>query len=393
MAGFFVVLGDIKDKDGKVITTAQDTLITLFSYGIYSTNLNVSKDSSKWSKNKLSVFTDYLSMRPGDYIFFFTDRKIYGVGKLVNIENGCVHWSYNGANKPILYSESSIAKTKLFDIITPDNRCVCFFEPLKYFPKAIDMDEALTSYPNSFKALRVIQKRSFIKMDDEEAQALFSVLSRNNQTTAENELKDWIPPEFDDSKHKSARKKIKENKKIYTFDSSSMLSGLPENKDQRISEEMAIEAALVECLNNNTIDFFGEVSYVSHQVTASPAKPVDYMELMDVFGYTTCKFLVENTVPIQFAINQFFIAELKTGSLYLAHNRKTEPKRVTECKAAANQLMKYVDWVANNYASGRYQMIKGVLVANDFDSEFIEYCQKLCVRNYNEGYRNPTPSK
>ncbi len=392
MAGFFMLLGDILDENNKVISTASEILCDLCRYGIYSTNLHVNKDSDRWSKQKISVFTDYLSMREGDYIFFFTNRKIYGVGKLVKVGDSCVHWAFKGANKPIAYSEKNITRTKLFNTILPDNRCVCFFKPLQYFKHAIDMDEALTSYPDSFKSLRVIEGRSFIKMDDEEATALFSVMSKRNSTDSESNEADWIPPVFDDSKHKLALKRIKANKSYYEFNTASFLSDFSVIDNDMISEEMAIEAALVECLNKNTNKILGEVSYVSHQVTASPAKPVGYMELMDVFGYTTSKFLIENAVPIQFSINQFFVAEVKRGTLYLEYSRKKEPKYVRDNKAAANQLMKYVDWIANNYASGKYPMVKGILVANDFDAKFIDYCRKLCVRNYNDGYRNPTPS-
>ncbi len=37
-------------------------------------------------------------MREGDYVFFFTDRKIYGVGKLTNLVNDCKYWLFDGAN-------------------------------------------------------------------------------------------------------------------------------------------------------------------------------------------------------------------------------------------------------------------------------------------------------
>ncbi len=49
-------------------------------------------------KYKISTYADYLSMREGDYIFFFTDRKIYGVGKLTNLVNDCKYWLFDGAN-------------------------------------------------------------------------------------------------------------------------------------------------------------------------------------------------------------------------------------------------------------------------------------------------------
>ena len=49
---------------------------------------------------------------------------------------------------------------------------------------------------------------------------------------------------------------------------------------------MAIEAGLIHQLSINdphTCDLFGEWDYLSHQVIASPFKPIDYMDKMDLF--------------------------------------------------------------------------------------------------------------
>ena len=39
------------------------------------------------SRNKVlaATFGDFISMRPGDNVYFLSDRKIYGVGKTVQI--------------------------------------------------------------------------------------------------------------------------------------------------------------------------------------------------------------------------------------------------------------------------------------------------------------------
>lgn len=389
MAGFFIVLGDIKDENGKVITSAMQVLNELCTYGYYSTNLSVNSGTKKWSKTKTATFADYYSMRAGDYIFFFFNRKIYGVGELAEISESkdCKYWSYKNASKPTTY----IKEFPIIDDVKPENRCICFFKPIKYFSYAIDMDEALTTYPDSFKSLRVIQGRSFIKMDDEEAQALFAVLTKHNDTICDESV-DWTPPEFDDSKHNTAENRISSNPDYYNFTIESLLSNFEVRNENGISEEMAIEAALIECLNSGKSTIFDRITYVSHQVSASPAKPVEYMEWMDIFGYKTSQPLIEKSIPILFAINQYYVIEIKRDSLSLEHHRTREPKRVTEHKAVANQLMKYVDWVAKNYASGKYPMVKGIIVANDFDEKFIQYCKKMCVRNYNSGYRESTPS-
>lgn len=269
-----------------------------------------------------------------------------------------------------------------------------FFEPVQFYPHAIDMDEALTTYPDSFKALRVIQGRTFIKLDDEEALALFSVLNRRNASAKLSESKDWDPPIFDNSVHKRAKEKITRLPHAYSFTIESLLSNYQPWNGKGLQEEMAIEAAVVDLLTShkeNTV--FDKLSYVTHQVSASPAKPVEYMEWMDIFGYSVSEYLTKQDVPVQFAIDKYYVMEIKRDILSLPVPKKgKETTQIRANKAVANQLMKYVDWVAKNYASGNYPMVKGVLIANGFDDNFIEYCKTMCVRNYNDGYRDSIPA-
>jgi len=264
---------------------------------------------------------------------------------------------------------------------------------LVFYPAAIDMDEALTAYPDSFKALRVIQGRSFIKLDDEEAIALFSVLNRRNALAEEQDF-DWTPPTFDASMHEIAKQKLAAAPELYRFSIESLLCTFQPWEGAGIQEEMAIEAAIVDSLNSHRdVAIFDRWAYVTHQVSASPAKPVEYMEWMDIFGYSVSEYLTEQAVPTQFAIDTYYVIEVKRGELILPTPRRgRETNQIRENRAVANQLMKYVDWVAKNYASGDYPMVKGIIVAKRFDDNFIEYCNAMCVRNYNSGYRNATPA-
>ena len=394
MAGYFVVLGDIKDEKQKIIKSAKEILTDMCHYGTYSTNLFVKEGVQKWSKQKVATFGDYYSMNEDDYIFFFFGRKIFGVGKLVNVGDSCKYWAFPGANLPKTYDEKEISESRLTDDIKPENRCVCFFEPVQFYPHAIDMDEALTTYPDSFKALRVIQGRTFIKLDDEEALALFSVLNRRNASAKLSESKDWDPPIFDNSVHKRAKEKITRLPHAYSFTIESLLSNYQPWNGKGLQEEMAIEAAVVDLLTShkeNTV--FDKLSYVTHQVSASPAKPAEYMEWMDIFGHSVSQYLTTHAAPVQFAIDKYYVMEIKRDILSLPVPKKgKETTQIRANKAVANQLMKYVDWVAKNYASGNYPMVKGVLIANGFDDNFIEYCKTMCVRNYNDGYRDSIPA-
>ena len=390
MAGFFVVLGDIKKKD-KVIKSAREVLIDLCRDGVYSTNLPYNKGVKKWAKSKLSTFADYFGMKANDYIFFFYKRKIYGIGQLKNIADDCKYWVYQGANICNKYSNKQIQTTKLWKNAKPDNRVICFFEPVKYYSHAVDMDEALTAFPGAFKSLRVLQGKSFIKLDDEEAMALFAVLNRCGSSVNKEDNVDWEPPTFSTKVHDVAKKLIKKHPDYYSFTIKTLLTN---NNKQCIQDEMLIEAAIVDCINKKEgTSLWGDWKYVTHQMAASPAKPVEYMEWIDVYGYSCSSYLIEKKIPIQFAIEQYYVMEIKKEALNLPiPKRGKETKSNLKTKMVANQLMKYVDWVAKNLASGNYPMVKAFLVANDFDDEFIKYCKTVCVRNYNDGYRDSIPA-
>jgi hypothetical protein len=67
----------------------------------------------------------------------------------------------------------------------------------------------------------------------------------------------------------------------------SVLSSCAE--EDRLKHEMAIEAGILHQLSikdEDTCDIFDDWDYLSHQVIASPFKPIDYMDKMDLFGYS-----------------------------------------------------------------------------------------------------------
>ena len=118
-----------------------------------------------------SIFADFVSMKAGDNVYFFSDRKIYGVGVTKNIGEDCKYDNYIDASK-------LLPNCNLHDLsylTTRDSRArwVCFFEPGNHFLlKGVDMDDVLRYKPAAFKMLRAFEGLSFIKIDDEENRAL-----------------------------------------------------------------------------------------------------------------------------------------------------------------------------------------------------------------------------
>lgn len=144
----------------------EDSLKECIINGVYSTNLsNPSNDN--WKTHHEGTFADYFGMKPGDNIYFFIKRKIYGIGELIKIKYDCKYWNYIGADKPKNYKYNEIKNSMIMNKEKNiENRCFCVFKPYpKFFTNGIDMDEVLASNPSKFKMLRAFWKLSFIKVD------------------------------------------------------------------------------------------------------------------------------------------------------------------------------------------------------------------------------------
>ena len=166
---------------------SEESLIDSINKGIYSTRL--SAPNNVWRIHHEGTFADYCSMREGDNVYFFIDRKIYGIGTLTNINGDCKFLNYPNANLPTVQNYDEIQDQLLLDIgiHSMNMRFICTFIPYPvFFRNGIDMDEILSSSPNSFKILRAFWKLSFIKFSDEENQAFKNILLRRNIDAIDN---------------------------------------------------------------------------------------------------------------------------------------------------------------------------------------------------------------
>lgn len=330
--------------------------------GIYSTNLSEPKNNI-WNIPHEGTFADYLSMKPGDNIYFFIKRKVYGIGELINVGFDCKYLNYPDATIPQNYDFDNISDLMLLnkDEKNLNNRCLCTFKPSpNFFKMGIDMDDILSSNPKSFRMLRAFWKLSFIKIDDEENKALKDIILKRNE---EYIFKEYGNFEFNNKIHNYIYNKVNN---FYKISSEQILIHCTSNDYLR--HEMAIEAGIIDIISNTVHSIFGKWDYVSHQVIASPFKPIDYMDKMDIFGYK-------------------FIPGFNTISKYLL----VEIKKDKGTKDAIDQIMKYVDWINQEYASNDYSMIEAFLVAYDFPQEVIDYKNNVCIRNFTKG-RRPTVS-
>jgi len=88
---------------GYIINLDSDSSLSMYiENGVYATKL--STPDGRWRTHHEGTFADYATMKPNDNIYFFIRRKIYGIGRLVEIEGDCKFLNYPDANKPLPFN-------------------------------------------------------------------------------------------------------------------------------------------------------------------------------------------------------------------------------------------------------------------------------------------------
>ncbi|MER1987516.1 MAG: hypothetical protein ABS948_16680 [Solibacillus sp.] len=333
-----------------------DSLRNIARTGVYSTNFN-SIPTNVWRKEHEGTFADYFSMKPGDNIYFFSNRKIYGVGRLKEVAGSCVHLNFPGADRLESYNFDEVQDYMILNTNEANlkNRFICTFEGAPYlFEEGVDMDNVLASQPEAFRMLRAFWKVSFIKIDDAENTALFNYLLKANESYLDGTNGCF---EVDDSLH--ARIEALHTPD-YEANSNEIIRMVADG--QVLRHEMALEAAIIDYITReHRNNIFGNWDYISHQVIASPFKPIDYMDRIDIFGY--------RFIPGYSTISKYLMIEIKRGATDLQ---------------VVNQAMKYIDWIEQEY-SRDYSMIEGFIVASDFSEEVIAMRNEQARRFYTKG--------
>lgn len=345
MAGYvFAIGGNVDPVD--VIRKCAET-------GVYATYL-----SSLSPIPFEGTMADYMSMKPGDNIYFFCKRKYYGVGELVNVGVDCKYCNFpeSSARRDVVYED--IQKDLLVDYgkNSPNYRWLCTFKGSPFFfEEGIDTDEILTYKPTTFKMLRAFWKVSFIKLSDEENSSLKEIFLLRRQLETQTRTRIF---KENSVTHLSIASNV--NLADYVIDPAAMLQTCTEGT--RVKHEMALEAAVVYDICHNKIPFVGKWDYVSHQVVASPFKPIDYMDKIDVLAM---RYLPSTKIPCK-----YLVAELKK-----------------DCadQDTIDQVLKYVDWICNEYAYGDYEAIEACIISAEYEENIDDYYASVVKRYYTLG--------
>ncbi len=334
----------------------EESLYQCMTQGVYGTIMTLPKNML-WRIHHEGTFADYASMKEGDLIFFFIQRKIYGIGKLKNIPIGntnnhdCKFLNFINSDIPTNYTLGTF-----LDKTSINQRFICIFEPFpSFFEKGIDMDDALSSNPDCFKMLRAFWKVSFIKLDNDESECLFNVLLKKTYSTN-------IIRTTHTANHLNISNRLTQD---HVLTAKNFLKYAADRN--KLVHEMALEAGLIYQLSTmdpHTINVFEKWDYISHQVIASPFKPIDYMDKIDIFAYSY--------IPGFKTKNKFAIIELKKD---------------IATQDDVDQLMKYVDWIKDEYAGQDYTSINAYLVAYDFEPTIKAYASQYAKRYYSIGRR------
>jgi len=355
MAGFIFAVGD-GDNGGL------DGIKKCAEFGVFSTVLKCNPAHPIAFEGTLA---DYCSLKEGDNIYFFYNRKIYGVGVATKVGNDCKYKNYLKATKLAYRISFTEAKKELLigkNHSALDEHWICLFKPAPVFYKdGVDMDDLLMYKPQNIKRLRTFWKTSFIKIDDLENDTIKEFLYLRN-------LESTNKFSFNDFAHKRIEKKANNN---YLINSKELMPECLDSSGSFIKHEMALEAILIEELVKGSNCIFGKWDFVTHQLCASPFKPIDYMDRIDIFGYRN-KVIVNSKI-----ISKYLIIELK--------RENADENTVT-------QLSKYVDYVCKEYAYGDYSLIEAYIVAHDVSSIDVNKKNEICERTYNVG-SHPVISK
>jgi hypothetical protein len=358
MAGFIVFIGGSSEAEALL------RLETILNRGAYATMLKPTE--KRWRDSHEGTFADYSTMVAGDSIFFFAKRNLYGVGQLVDVGFDCKFANFAGASWPVAADYDAVQSDLLIDD-GPDHlweRWLCTFKPDPYFfRRGVDMDDALSSNPEAFRSLRAMDNVTFARVDDVEEQALRSAIIRANEDSLS------APPTtrvFSDA-HKAVHADIRRRLKSHH-----MLSPTPLLRScaigDRLGHEKALEAGVAAQLASRepgTVSAFGSWDYISHQVLASPFKPLVWADKMDVFGY------------------RYIPGHEPTVSKYLVIEMKRDASTIEN----VDQAMKYVDWIKDEYAGGDYSSIEAYLLAYDHPQTVRERAAEAGRRVFTIGRR------
>lgn len=333
--------------------------------GVYATRMDRPPFSRQgWRPAGEGTIADYLALREGDLVFFFCGRLIYGIGRVVRLPGTrrAALCNYRYAwDLRVPPSGNLLWEDEPNDPL--DHPFVFFFEPYpRWFPHGVDMDEALSADAHGYVTILPFFARvSFARLDHFEAAHLAWLVAR-----CEDDASD-IPDEHERT-HLRARECVAASPDEFEIDVDALVRQYSEGGQVR--HEALLEAWFIDALTNRwglVRDVFARDNpwaFVGRQVPASPFKPPEYVDRIDILAYDVAPAVPDCPIPV---IRGYLAAELKAGAATMAD---------------VLQTMKYVDWIAQTRQGGEYVGIQAMLVAAEFPDEVLRAARTETTRRY-----------
>jgi len=305
----------------------------------------------EWSDAMLATFADYLTMSPGDRVFFFKDRLIYGVGEVVGDAGALLNYPHSAEpHPPEPREEDALLSTVGWKRI----RVAIPFSPSPaFFKVGIDMDEILSSRgAGESWSLRFWEGVSFRQLGPKETGSLVEAFLRRfygrpNDVIGPSKNREELIRYIKSKGHGalSARELVARDPGAYL------------TTDGVFKSEKMLHAVLIDNLRKEEKE-----SDIFHEVPASPPKPPRWAESIDILA--TRRYPgASMDLPAHYDLIEVK-KDAETASSLGTLNR------------VMSQIMRYVDFVAENYADGNYGAIEAHYVAK----QYTERCKRAMKR-------------
>lgn len=303
----------------------------------------------RWTWQMLETFADYATMDPGDLIFFFKKRRLYGVGRITDEarrDATGAWWNWKGASD----AGSSAPSTAVYTTPAGTPPVIVSFEPFPvFFKQGIDMDEVLShSMARPDWGLRFFWKRSFVQLDEQETQTIVGTFVRRFQA------------DLDQARGQAGKPDLR-----WPMRFTDVVRANPKHHilaDGTVRPEAVLHGLLIDALKGQPSLLTGSETptvrnkAILHEVPASPPKPPEYADRIDLVRIRTFGEKAAN-LP-----HHWDVIEAKAGPVAARKN----PADVL------GQLLKYCDYIAREKCAGDYGAVAGHFVARNFDDRFLD---------------------
>lgn len=361
----------------------QDEAHRILRNGLYGVWQKEPGEVDNWSENtkgktnatQAGTFADFATLNEGDRVFIFTDRKIYGIGKLVTPSDATTPGieNYPGALEPSPNPDQIDADNAVYDGEDLERVRVVFpFQPgPALFATGVDMDTVLSSaYADFFPYLRFFEGRNLTLLTEEETDALTRILvrlgSRGGQLTPTRDADEFTT--YLDEIHTRLFS-------IDTLVATNPAHHLKRDADDEFRAENWLHGLTATALQRNDSRVLPQKlidetrKEVFREFPASPPKPPRWSDSIDLLTTKAHKYAPNLTTGYE-------IIEIKKDNATTANFTR----HIT-------QVLKYVEHITEHYADGDYGAVDAYYLANGYNDSFLdEYrASKTQGMNYDAG--------